>query len=173
MLWESQVLHKIQLFWKMLPKFHVHITVVKYVPVLSKIFVSYSPYRTGTVLQVLTWTGNKLVILLCWFILLVCTYCKTVEPERRTYKKCSLCKKEGWPDPRFYCSKQCQGKSTSSKADNYSNSQPSQLITLQCLGKIILGHAVSLLVHGAHSYVQPALFMCYMICWLHWPCITK
>lgn len=38
----------------------------------------------------------------------MCTYCKTVEPERHTYKKCSLCKKEGWPDPRFYCSKQCQ-----------------------------------------------------------------
>lgn len=38
----------------------------------------------------------------------MCTYCKTVEPERRTYKKCSLCKKEGWQHPRFYCSKQCQ-----------------------------------------------------------------
>jgi hypothetical protein len=53
------------------------------------------------------------IVLYFLFALLVCTCCKSVELQRHTYKKCSLCKKEGWLQPRFYCSKECQGKLTS------------------------------------------------------------
>lgn len=45
----------------------------------------------------------------------MCTYCKSVESERRMYKKCSLCKKEKWHHPRYYCSKECQVKDWKAK----------------------------------------------------------
>jgi hypothetical protein len=45
----------------------------------------------------------------------MCAYCKSVESERRTYKKCSLCKKEKWHCPRFYCSRECQVKDWKAK----------------------------------------------------------
>lgn len=67
---------------------------------------------------------NTPIVLYFLFTLLVCTYCKSVELERHTYKKCSLCKKERWLQPRFYCSKQCQGKPASwCKFDSHSACQ--------------------------------------------------
>jgi hypothetical protein len=67
-------------------------------------------YNFSILLSVLKLHREWIMLLHCWFVLLVCTYCKSVEMERRMYKMCSLCKTEKWHHPRFYCSKECQGK---------------------------------------------------------------
>ena len=40
----------------------------------------------------------------------ICAACKTKAPEGVKYKKCAKCKEDNWPNPKYYCGRECQCK---------------------------------------------------------------
>jgi len=41
-----------------------------------------------------------------------CANCNEPEPSCGTYKRCKRCVEEAFPEPKHYCSKKCQGKTS-------------------------------------------------------------